>query len=239
MIYYIHIITKRGALVDGLRKYAKIIRKNPLFSGMTDDELYSSVGLLSASIGKYKKGEVLHQPWTPMTKFGLVLSGVVQACCDDLDGNRMIMTEVQPGTSFGESLCYLKTPDSPVYIYASEDAEVLWLSLERLYSGSTDKAVLDLQKRFTALLASRTLSMNSRIQILSRLTIRGKLMVYFSELAALSGSDTFDIPFSREDMATYIGADRAALSRELSRLKREGVIDYDKNRFTIKKHIEK
>ena len=220
-------------------KYKTVLLKSPLFAGMTDSGIDGALELLNGKVRVYEKGDLIHKPWTMLTEFGLVLSGVVQACSDDIDGNRMIMTEVQPGTTFGESLCYLKTKDSPVYIHASEDASVLWLSLDILCSDTTDKQVHEMQKRFMRLLASRTLAMNNRIQILSRLTIRDKLIVYFSELSAAAGKNTFNVPLNREDMATYIGADRAALSRELSKMRKEGIIDFYKNSFTIKKRFEK
>ena len=62
----------------------------------------------------------------------MVLSGVVQACMDDVEGNRVIMAEVTAGNTFGESLCFLGIQDSPVYVYASEQAEVVWISLKKI-----------------------------------------------------------------------------------------------------------
>lgn len=200
---------------------------------MTPEECSEAVKLFHGTVKAYKKGEFLHRPHEGLPRFGLVLSGAVQACCDDLDGNRTIMAEVTAGITFGESLCFLKISDSPVYIFASEDASVLWLSLSDLYTGGTEPQGLELQKRFTALLAHRTLSMNSRIQILSKLTIREKLLFYFSQLS--DGGGTVRTPLNREDMAAYIGTNRSALSRELSKMKQEGILDYRKNLFFLKK----
>lgn len=217
-----------------LTDYQKIICRNPLFSGMTDGELKESVALMGGNIREYEKGELLHQPWSGFSGFGLVLSGVVQACCDDYDGNRMIMAEVLPGVTFGESLYFLQVTDSPVYIYASEDAAVLWLFLDHLYRGSTEPRVQEMEKRFTALIASRAIGMNNRIQVLSKITIRDKLLVYFSQMSESAGCTTFTVPLNREDMATYIGTNRTALSRELSKMKQEGIIEYRKNVFVLK-----
>lgn len=215
-------------------EYKSIIKSNPLFKGMDDEKLTAALKLLGAELDFGKKGDILHKPYKKHGHFGMLLTGAVQACCDDFDGNRMIMAEVKPGVTFGESLCFLKIPDSPVYIYASEDAEVLWLSLKNIYGGTADALTLDIQKRFTALLAGRALSMNTRVQILSKRTLREKLIFYFSDLAAASGSQTFKVSLNREDMATYIGSNRAALSRELSKMKEEGIIDFKKNTFSLK-----
>ena len=216
-----------------LEKYKSIITKNVLFKGLDDEKLDAALKLLCAEHTFEKKGNIVHKPYRKHGHFGMPLSGAVQACCDDFDGNRMIMAEVKPGVTFGESLCFLQIPDSPVYIYASEDADVLWFSLKNVYNGVSDELVLDIQKRFTALLAGRALSLNARVQILSKKTLREKLIFYFSDLAASNGSQTFKVSLNREDMATYIGSNRAALSRELSKMKAEGIIDFKKNTFSL------
>lgn len=91
-----------------------------------------------------------------------------------------------------------------------------------------------LANRFVAALASRTLSLNQRIQILSRRTLREKLITFLSQYATAQG-DTFTVPFDRASMANFLGADRSALSRELSHLRKEGVLDYHRNQFRILK----
>jgi len=213
----------------------RILEKSPLFHGLTEEETGRAVLLMEGSRKSYGKGELVHLPGTPMRKFGLLLKGTVQACIDDLDGNRMIMTEVVPGASFGDSLCFLKICDSAVYIYAPEEAEVLWLTPDALFRGGEDPFHRELERRFTAMLARRTLSMNQRIQILSKLTLRDKLCTFFTERSRDAGSLSFSIPFNREDMAAYMGTNRSALSRELGKMKKEGLIDFSGNRFTLLK----
>ena len=145
----------------------------------------------------------------------------------------MIMAEVAPGGSFGESLCYLKTRESPVYIFASEDSVILWLSLDALDSGTEKTGDPELYRRFTAALAQKNLMMNNRIQVLSKLSLRRKLTAYFTELAAAQGSSAIRLPMNRDDTAAYIGANRSALSRELARMKADGLIEYDRNEIRI------
>lgn len=215
-------------------KFKNVIVRSPLFSGMDDGTLCGALDILNGKAAEYARGDFLHSAFTAMDRFGLVLRGNVQACADDIEGNRMIMADVQSGCTFGESLCFLKIEDSPVYIYAPESCTVLWLETGKLYK-SQEPVVSELQRRFTAVLAARTLVMNGRIQILSKLKLRDKLITYFSELSSSSGSNTFNIPFNREDMAAYIGTERSALSRELSAMKKEGIIDYYKNTFRLLK----
>ncbi len=210
-----------------------VLRANPLFGGLEPDRLERQLRVMKAEKAHSGKGEMLQAVGTPIRRFGIVLSGAVQVCVDDIEGNRMIMAEVAPGTAFGESLCFLQTKESPVYIYASEDSDLLWLSTAALFSDPGDAFSAELQRRFTAALAAKALTMNNRIQVLSRLTLRGKLTAYFTELAAAQGSSVIRLPMNREDTAAYIGANRSALSRELAKMKAEGLIDYRKNEIRI------
>ncbi len=162
----------------------------------------------------------------------MVLSGLVQVLTDDINGNRMIMANVTSGGTFGESLCYLKVKEPEIYIVAQKPSGVLWLSAEVFRREAETEFGLEMKDRFISMLAERALSMNTRIQILSRLTLRDKLTALFTAFADKGGRSVI-LPFNRADMAAYLGTDRSALSRELSRMKAEGLIDYRKNSFTL------
>ena len=209
------------------------LKANPLFAGLEGTLLCRQLEVMKAEKAQCGRGETLQAAGEPIRRFGIVLSGAVRVCVDDIEGNRMIMAEVAPGVSFGESLCFLKTKESPVYILAAEDSEVLWLSTDALFSDPADAFLAELQRRFTAALAAKALTMNNRIQVLSRLSLRGKLTAYFTELAAAQGSDVIRLPMNREDTAAYIGVNRSALSRELARMKADGLIEYRKNEVRI------
>ena len=213
-------------------RYRAVLAENRLFKGLTEKQTNRALQILKAEFREYRKGEFLHHAGQPMSRFSLVLYGAVRVCTDDIEGNRMIMADVPPGVTFGESLCFLKIPEPMVYACAAEDTGVLWLSPEACFSDRAD-AELELQKRFTALLAERALAMNDRIQILSKLTLRKKLIAFFTNASRKAGSRTFSISMNRDDMADYVGTNRSALSRELAEMKREGILDYYRNSFQL------
>lgn len=215
----------------------KTLRKCSLFSGLDDAALASCLELLDAREQNYIKGSVISSVAVPMHRFGLVLEGNIQVLRDDRDGHHMIMAHVAAGDTFGESLSYLGRP-SPVYIQAVTDCRVLWLSTARLANPAAlaDPATAALACRFTAMLASRALNMNDRIQLLSQLTIRDKINTLLHEHAHRCRSNSFTLPMSREDMAFYLGVNRSALSRELGNMRRDGLIDFDGNSFTLLSH---
>ena len=215
-------------------KKQNIISSCPLFAGMDDDELREALSFFDAAPRKYKKGEFVQSVLSPFERFGLVISGSIQVCCDDIDGYPMIMATVSEGETFGESLCFTKA-ESPVYIRAAADSEVLTMTTAAIHSSPlSDESSKKFTLRFTSILAKKALSMNDRIQILSKITLREKILTLLNQYRHRFGSNEFLLPFDRADMAIYLGADRSALSRELSKLKREGIIDFQKNHFIIK-----
>lgn len=208
---------------------------HPLFAGLSEGELARALSLFEGRVEEYKKGDALRAMGMPFLTFGIVLSGTVQVYSPDIDGVPMMMANVGKGESFGESLAYLATEESPVYVTAATPLSVLWLSIAavRRASAGGDAFALALTERFSSLLATRALAQNDRIQILSKQKIRDRLITFLSQCERRYGSRTFIIPFDRASLAVYLGVNRAALSRELAAMKREGVIDFFRSSFRI------
>ncbi len=214
----------------------KALKHCTLFEQYSDKELSDALLFFDAEEKCYKKDDHLLMIGERWSRFGLVLSGAVTVSMDDISGNRIIMANVSPGITFGESMCFLDVAESPVNITAGDDTHVLWLSLDNIKSSRvhlTSVKAYELTLRFVSMLAKRTLDMNDRIQILSKRTLHDKLITFFTHHMRLVGSHKFTVNMSREDMASYLGADRSALSRELSHMKKDGAITYKKNNFEI------
>ena len=211
-----------------------LLKTTPLFSGLTDAELEKALAYFGASVRAYGRGEPLNRLHAPLPCFGLVLEGAVQVTMTDMDGAPLIFAMVEKGGLFGESLCYLEA-DAPVRIIAVTACRVLWLRAEPVRALQCQTPLeKTLVRRFTALLARNTLSMNDRIQVLSRGTVREKLNALLAQYREKAGTQ-FTLPFTRTDLAAYLGVDRTALWRELSRMRGEGLLDYDRNTFHLKR----
>jgi len=210
-----------------------IIKNNPLFSGFADDKTELALKVFSAVSSEYQKNAVIVSAGERMYRFGLVLSGTVQVSFTDIDGNAVIMANVTKGETFGESLCWLSVPEVSVTVSAFTDVSILWLSPDVLKSADSSPMVQELRNRFVSMLAKKTLMMNDRVQILSKTTIREKIVTFLSQYSNRFGSKTFSVPFDRETLALYLGVNRSALSRELSAMQRDGIIEYYKNSFKI------
>ena len=225
-----HTAKKDGALTAADRL---LLQKSPLFAGLAEEDFSFALSLMEAEERAYIKGELLHRAGEPILSFGFVLAGAVGVYSDDLDGNRVLMASVTQGETFGESLCYLAVPSAPVGIFAQEDSRVLFLRTSPLRHPAQDPRIFAMRDRFAAMLAARTLVMNDRIQILSKRTLREKLLTFFAQNCRKYRASTFRIPFDRADLALYLGCDRAALSRELSHMQKEGIIEFYRNSFRI------
>ncbi len=201
---------------------------------MNQEEIEASLKILCATANSYEKNTIIASS-CQLKRFGLVLTGMVQVSFTDIDGNAVLMASVEEGDTFGESMCWLQMEEIPVTITAFEDTSLLWLSPDSLRNNDSSPFIRDLRNRFISMLASKTLAMNNRIQVLSKPTIRQRIITYLSQCKNLYGSNVFAIPLDRETLAMYLGVNRSALSRELSAMQSEGIIEFYKNSFKILK----
>jgi CRP-like cAMP-binding protein len=206
-----------------------------IFRGFDERQLALALDFFEAEFRFFPRGSFLNRISAPLTRFGLVLSGTVRVYRDDVNGHHMILANVGAGETFGESLCWLGQ-DADVYICAVTDVELYWLKANNLKNPakSSEPYAALLRERFISMLAHRALDMNDRIQILSQTTIRAKLMAFFSQCVTRGGSNCFEVPFDRSNMAHYLGTDRSALSRELGRMRDEGLIEFSGSRFCLR-----
>lgn len=233
MVHYRQYGSKCDKRTKMNEKDRQLIRQTHYFSGMSDKELDYALDFYKAKEKGYKPGDFIHRAGKPLPCFGIVLQGIVQVYSEDAEGNQQIMSACLPADTFGESLSYLKIPESPVNIVAVDKVKVLWMKPDRIINPGPGQCNHNYMNRMMEGFATRSLEMNERIQILSKRSLRQKLMTLLGMYRRKSGEKTFDIPLSREDMAVYLGCDRSALSRELSNMKNEGLIDYYRSTFRL------
>lgn len=211
--------------------------KTPLFQGIHEDALKPLLKSMHYSTKKYKKDElILHTGDTGDTgrPLGIVLSGKVHIEKCDFWGNKTILDSLGKGQVFAET--YACNPDIPlmVSVVARDDCEIMFLEVLSLLA---DKAHSHSEQQILTNLfrvsARKNLILSQRIFHTSPKTIRGRLISYLSAQATLSDSPYFDIDFDRQQLADYLNVDRSALSAELGRMKREGLIDFQKNSFKL------
>lgn len=167
---------------------------------------------------------------------GIVLSGMALISCGDIWGNTSVLGHVTPGAVFAE--VYACIPGEPLLITvsAAEDTTVLFMNVGRILSTCTNACPFHtrLARNLLTVCAHKSLQLSQRILHTSSKSIRGRLMSYFSQYAKQTGNHTFQIPYNRQQLADYLGVDRSAMCHELSKMQKEGIISYEKNRFLLK-----
>lgn len=210
----------------------QFLLRTPLFLGTAPEELESLLAAIEATQRRFPRGEGILWAGEDTARFYLVLSGGVTVEHHDAWGNRTILGHVAAGEVFAET--YACLPQQPMMVSAVASQETVLLSLNAAalltHSCPSRDLILTNLLRITA---EKNLALSRRIFYTSSKTIRGRLLSYLSDQAVLQGSLTFSIPFDRQQLADYLGVDRSALSNELSKLRREGLLTTRKNRFSL------
>lgn len=218
-----------------MNRNLKVLEKVPLFSGMKAADIESILGCLDGKEKMYGKHQWIIQAGCEVPSLGIIITGRVQVIREDVFGNRMLIAGLGPSEIFAETLACAGIKSSPVSVYANEDTTILWLYIKRLVctcSSSCDYHNL-LIENLLQLLAKKNMHLNNKMELLSKRTIRDKIMTFLLSKAMEQNSSSFEITLNRNEMAEYLCVDRSAMSRELSKLREEGIISYRKNQFKI------
>ena len=218
-------------------KFLPVLLKSPLFAGIGAQDMEAMLDCLGAVERRFSRGEAVLRAGEPARRLGVVLSGRLQVCREDREGRRTVLSSVPPAGIFGEAHACAGTAALPVSVWAVEDSAVLLLDIARVVGTCPSSCAFHsrLVTNLLSVLAGKNILLSAKLEHVSQRTIREKLLSYLSAQAALAGSDAFSIPFDRQALADYLCADRSALSRELSHLRKEGVLDYHRNQFRILK----
>jgi len=211
------------------------LSKTQLFRGTDEDEIKAMLNCFGASTKRFEKGETIFHAGDVIDHIAMVLDGSITIENDDIWGNRSILNHTEPGMLFGETYaCIMGTP-MLVNAVAAKKSAVLFLNIGKVLKicpnscGFHNKIVTNLLH----ISAEKNLHLSQRILHTSSKTIRGRLLSYFSEQVQKHGSYRFTIPFNRQQLADYLNVDRSAMSNELSKMKADGILDFEKNTFTL------
>ena len=212
-----------------------ILRNCPLFNRIEDKELCEMLGCLSAKEYSYKKGETIFAEGDKAKYIGIVLKGSVQAVRVDYYGNRSIVTNIEPPQLFGEAFACAELKSLPVDVVAADDAEILLIDAQLIAHPCKNACHFHCQtiSNLLSIVAKKNLVLNQKIEITSKRTTREKLMAYLLLQAKGAKSRTFTIPYDRQELADYLEVDRSGLSAEISKLRKEKVLECRRGTFTL------
>ena len=210
-----------------------LLQSTPLFSGLEAEALTGLLAQIGAVRRSYNRGAVLVQAGVPNHCVGVILSGWIEAARLAPDGSRLPITQMGPGGIYGDvlggsSLC------SPVTVIARAPCEVLLIPYQRLLHPDGSAAQQLVLQNLVRTISDKYVMLARRVDLLLLRSLRAKVSSYLLSEAERAGQLTFRIPFTRAQLADYLNCDRSALSRELGRMQREGLLDTYRSSFKLR-----
>lgn len=218
-----------------MKKYLKILKKSQLFSGVAEDEIKAMLDCLSAELRTYQKGSyVLHQG-EYLHHITVLVAGSLLIQKDDFWGNRSIVNKINVGEMFGEAYV---APGSEALlndVIATEDSTIIFFDVHKILTTCSSACrfhAMVIQNLFYAI-SVKNRSLVQKLGHMSKRTTREKLLSYLSEQAKKQGTSSFEVPFNRQQLADFLSVDRSAMSNELCKLRDEGLLSFERNRFQL------
>lgn len=218
-----------------MEKYFEILRKCPLFNGISDESLSKMLECFGARVVFFDKKYTVMSEGTVAKYIGVVLTGSVQTVYVDYYGNRSIIANNTPSQMFGEAFACSEMKSVPVSVIATEPSEIMLIDSSHILYTCSNACGFHRQLIFNIMkeLAVKNLELHQRIRVTSKRTTREKLMAYLMLCAQREGASRFTIPFDRQELADYLEVDRSGLSAEIGKLRAEGVLESSKREFRL------
>ncbi len=216
--------------------YLNAVKNCELFANIPESELPHLLNCLSAEKKSFSKGETVCFAGSFVNSAGIVISGKIHLESNDFLGNTSIVSEFTPGRSYGENYAFAQDMQMPFNIVAKENSEILVFNIRKF----TEPCIKDcsyhkiLMANLVTSVATKSCELSNKISHLSKRTTREKLISYLSEQSQIQKSSLITLKFNRQELADYLSVERSAMTKELTRMKNDGLIDFDGRAFKLK-----
>jgi CRP-like cAMP-binding protein len=212
-----------------------LLQHSILFQGLEPAEWEQALSALDVTERAYEENEMIFAAGDCTERMGLVLSGSVTIESGDIWGNRTVLSHIGAGQFFAETYALLGE-SMLVDVRANEGCRIAFLRLAALQG--PERWAAKLTRNLLSISARKNLTLSLRSFHTAPKTVRERVTAYLATAALRTGESEFDIPFDRQQMADYLNLDRTALSKELGRMRRDGIIDFRKNHFVLRRSIQ-
>ncbi len=206
-----------------------------LFQGIKTEEISQMLGCIAPRTAHYDKGALITQAGSRMNEIGIVLQGSVAVTKETPLGERIVLNKISPGGIYGEVAALSDSQRAPATIFSVEESTVLFMLPEKVLNPC--KNVCPWHTQLTAnlvrIVADKALYLNRKIDYLAIKSMRGKLCTYLYERYEKTGGSEFTLPFNRNELADFLNVSRPSMSRELGRMRDEGILSFAGSTFHI------
>lgn len=218
-----------------MEKYVEILKRTQLFSGVYDTEVSAMLSCLQAKLITFKKGDYVFREGEHIDNITILVKGKLLVQHDDFWGNRNIVNVIRVGEMFGEAYVAPESGSLLNDVIAEEDSSVIFFDIRRILSTCSTACrfhSIVIQNLFFAI-SEKNRKLVQKIGHMSKRSTRAKLLSYLSAEAKRQNNRYFTIPFSRQQLADFLCVDRSAMSNELCKMRDEGLLQFNKNEFTL------
>lgn len=218
-----------------MKKYIALLKQTQLFAGVGEEDLGAMLGCLQAKACTYAKGEYIFRQGEYLDCIAIVAEGSVHIQKHDYWGNRSIINVIGVGDMFGEAY---SAPDSGALLHdivAAKDSTVILFEVNKILTvcSSACRFHSMVIKNLFYAISKKNRKLVQKLGHMAKRSTREKLISYLSEEAKRQNSGTFTIPLNRQQLADFLSVDRSAMSNELGKMRDDGLLVFDKNRFTL------
>ncbi len=218
-----------------MKEYLPIIKNSPLFSGINDEEIYSILTCLEAKKDFFNKDEFILRTGQNIDSIGLILNGSAFIIQEDFWGNRNLIAQFTQGQIFAEAFACSSGSFLNVSVTAKSNCEIMWLNVKRILTvcSSACPHHIKIIRSLLSEIAKKNLTQSEKLTHMGQRTTREKLLSYLSAQSMKKNSSEFDIEFNRQQLADYLSVERSAMSAELSKLRDEGFLKFNRSHFIL------
>ncbi|MDP0507136.1 MAG: Crp/Fnr family transcriptional regulator [Fusobacterium sp. JB019] len=211
------------------------LKKTKLFKNLTIEEIEKSLKDLNAKKQTFEKNNLVYELGKPIDRIGLVISGNANVIKEDFWGNRTILTQLNSGNIFGEVMNFQKNKNPNINVEISKKSEILFFDFKKIFDS---KEILESYNKklilnMFSIVTKKSILLTEKIEHITKKSVREKIFSYLSTCAFKYESNSFKINFNRQELADYLSIERTALSRELSKMQEENLINFKNNQFTL------
>lgn len=218
-----------------MKEYIPVLQKTQLFSGISEEDTAVMLECLQAKLRTYKKGEFVVRQGEHISNIMVLAAGKLHIQRDDHWGNRSIISMISAAEMFGEAYAAPDSSPMPNDVLAVEDSAVIFFDVNRIITVCPSACrfhSMVVRNLFFAI-SEKNRKLVRKLSFMSERTTREKLIAYLSEEAKRQNSSSFSIPFNRQQLADFLAVDRSAMSNELCKMRGEGLLEFEKNRFVL------
>ena len=218
-----------------MKNNLSILKKSPLFAEIVETDINTMLHCLNATTKSFKKNNFIFSFNDKVSTVGIILSGSVHIVKEDFWGNRSIIEQLSAGHLFAETFSCAQIKQLPVSVIAKEATEILFIDYKRIISTCSSSCIFHtkLIQNMLKIIANKNILLTQKIEHITRRTTREKIISFLSAQAKKSSSNSFTIQFNRQELADYLSVDRSAMSNELCKMRDEGLITFQKNKFEL------